>query len=567
MLLNITIKNYALIENLNIDFDEGLNLITGETGAGKSIIIDALMMLLGYRGNKANIRHGADKILVQGLFDVSENKAVAKVLADLGIESEESLLLLSRQLDTKGKNICRAAGVMITVSQLKDIGDHLIDIHGQHEHQSLFHKENHRSLLDDFGGETTQKLLQKVGESAVALKECIKEIRRLEQSDQETERQKELYEHELQEIVEAGLEAGEEEALLAEKKILDHGEQLFLSAGEAYALLNGDENADTPGVTQGLGELLNRIDAMAAIDTKFQTYRGPVETAFSEMENLAFEIRSTLDNMDFSPAAQDRVETRLAVIAGLKRKYGQSVEAVIAYGESLADKLNGLENKNERLAEMRSQYKTLWTSYQTRAAALHENRLENGEKFKQGLEAELADLAMEKAVVVVDVTREEKVISPKGQDQIEFLISANPGIPPKPLRKIASGGEISRIMLAIKSIFGDKDRIQTMIFDEIDTGISGRTAQAVAEKILGLSKTHQIICITHLPQIAAMADRHFEVEKLADSVAVEVDFKTLDAEGRRVALAKMLGGAEVTQTTLDHAGEMLAMTKALKDKI
>ena len=564
MLLNIMIKNYALIERLNIDLDQGLNVITGETGAGKSIVIDALTLLLGHRGNKSNIRHGENKMVVQGLFDIEGNKGVWAKLGEFGIEPEDNRLILTRELDIRGKNVCRADGMIITVAQLRAIGDTLIDIHGQHEHQSLFQRENHRQLLDDFGGKPSEELLAAVAEDAARLKILNHKLRSLEKDERELERQKEMFQFELKEIRGAALKTGEEGALEAEKKILTNSEQLFRSANEAYQVLNGDGSDYENALLSSLTELSNKIAEIAKIDENFASYEAVVESAYQEMENLSFEIRSYIDNIDFDMANLDEVEKRLSVINNLKRKYGGSIEEILAYGDTLEERLSGLVNRDEQMAEYQKQYKKFLKDYEQRAEALHELRIQSGQIFKKALEKELKDLAMEKTVVQVEMTRERKLISPKGQDQVEFLIAVNPGIPPKPLRKIASGGEISRIMLSIKSIFGDRDRIQTMIFDEIDTGISGRTAQAVAEKIFELSKTHQIICITHLPQIASMADKHFMVEKKADEASVEVSFGPLDKAAREKELARMLSGAEVTQTTLDHAREMLEMTQKLK---
>lgn len=564
MLLNIVIKNYALIESLNIDLDSGLNVITGETGAGKSIVIDALTLLLGQRGNKSNIRHGADKMVVQGLFDIDSNQAVSKKLLEFGIEPEEGRLILTREIDIRGKNVCRADGMIITVTQLREIGDNLIDIHGQHEHQSLFQKENHRHLLDAFGGEKAGALLQTIGGDAAKLKELTQRIRSLEKDEREMERQKEMFQYELKEIQAANLVPGEEETLESDKKILANSEQLFRSANESYELLNGDDDSYTASVLSLLTTLGDRISAIADIDESFKGHENVVESAYQELENMSFEIRNYIDSIDFDMNNLDEVEKRLAVITGLKRKYGSSIKEILEYGDTLSEKLSGLINRDEQMERFQKQYKKVLKDYEVQAQNLHELRKESGQVFKDALELELKDLAMEKTVVQVQIEQEKKLISPKGQDQIEFLISVNPGIPPKPLRKIASGGEISRIMLSIKSIFGDRDRIQTMIFDEIDTGISGRTAQAVAEKVFELSNTHQIICITHLPQIAAMADKHFLVEKKSDADTVEVSFGPLDQRERQNELARMLSGAEVTQTTLNHAAEMLDMTKKLK---
>lgn len=560
MLQRIFIKDYALIEELNVELDEGLNVITGETGAGKSIVIDALTLLLGYRGDKNNIRQGADKMVVQGLFAIPENKEVKALLSDYGIDPLPDELLLTRQMDRRGRNVCRADSIMLSVSQLRTIGNHLIDIHGQHEHQSLFQKENHRQLLDDFAGDKVNTLRRQISNQANQLKTLAGQIRSLEKDERELNRQKEMMLHESNEIKKASLEPNEEELLLSEKKVLENSEHLYNAASEAYSLLSGDEDMHR-GITADLAELIAKINVLIAIDETFANMLPIAENALTELDSFAFELNSYIDNIDFDMSNLDEVEKRLAQIGELKRKYGGSVQEIIDYGKAVEDKIESLLNKDEELAKLQKEYKAVWQNYLSEATELHDLRVATGRVFKKELEKELADLSMEKAVVQVDVQREMKLISPKGQDQVEFLISVNPGIPPKPLRKIASGGEISRIMLSIKSIFGDKDRIQTMIFDEIDTGISGRTAQAVGEKIHELSKTHQIICITHLPQIAAMADKHFQVEKNTDTDSVEVNFESLDEESRVVALAKMLGGAVVTDKTMAHAREMRMFTQ------
>ncbi len=466
MLLNIVIKNYALIEALNIDLDPGLNVITGETGAGKSIVIDALTLLLGQRGNKSNIRHGADKMVVQGLFDIDGNQAVAAKLAEFGIEPEDGRLILTREIDTKGKNVCRADGMIITVTQLRAIGDNLIDIHGQHEHQSLFQRENHRHLLDDFGGDPARELLGTVAEDAARLKELSQKIRGLEKDEREMERQKEMFLYELKEIRAAKLIDGEEESLESDKKILVNSEQLFRSANEAYQVLNGDENAYQTALLALLTELGDRIRDISEIDSGFKAYEAVVESAYQELENLSFEIRSYIDGIDFDMNNLDEVEKRLGVITGLKRKYGSSIKEILDYGTILEERLGGL-NRDQQIEKFQKQYKKILRDYESRTTALHEMRKKAGQVFKEALERELKDLAMEKTVVQVQISQEKKLISPKGQDQVEFLISVNPGVPPKPLRKIASGGEISRIMLGIKSIFGDRDRIRRSLLTRL----------------------------------------------------------------------------------------------------
>jgi len=566
MLTNISIKNYALIDYLNVDLHQGLNVITGETGAGKSIIIDALTLLLGYRANKSNIREGTKKMTVQGLFEITDNKNVKAVLEKFDIDFEEDQLILSRMIDQRGKNVCRANGVIITVAQLRMIGNDLIDIHSQHEHQSLFQRDNHRKLLDALGGSESEELLEKASEYATILRETVKKIRHLENDARALERQKEMDAYELKDIQSANLKQDEDESLENEKRRLENSEQLFTNSNEAYELLNGNEKDYENGLLTKVSELRRRIEELANIDVFFESYQTTLDSVYHDLENLSMEIANYIDTVDFEVDRLDEVEKRLSIIDQLKRKYGGSIQEIISYGDNLAHQLEGLSNRDEQIENLKIENKKCFDEYLVVAEQLHELRIKSAHVLKEGLERELKDLSMEKAKVEVSVERERKLVSPTGQDTVEFLISTNPGTSPKPLRKIASGGEMSRIMLSIKCIFGDHDRIQTMIFDEIDTGISGRTAQAVAEKIFTLSQTHQIICITHLPQITAMADNHFYVEKRADDQDTQVNFKQLDEAQRTEELARMLSGAEMTQKTLEHAYEMLEMTKAIKLK-
>ncbi len=564
MLQRINIKNYALIENLDIEFDDGLNVITGETGAGKSIIIDAITLLLGQRGNRDNIRKGAKKMVVQGVFDVLGNDPMLKHLEELEIEIENGELLLSRSIDERGKNICRANGVLVTVTQLKTIGENLIDIHSQHEHNSLFRTESHRILLDTFGGQPIAQLLEKTTQMAGELKILRTNILETERDQREIERQKENYQFELKEISEAHLEPGEDEYLTQEKNILENSEKLFTNANEAYQILNGGEELDTTTILSELSRMGEYLAVLGTIDPIFKSFEKTVEEAYSDLENLSGELYTYIDHIDFDMDTLDEVEKRLIIIAGLKRKYGETVDEIIAYGAEVARALSQITNQDEYKDQLKQKYLEVWDAYKIVAMELNTKRHDIAEQLAEIMVQELKDLAMEKAVIKVDIQQDDKRISPTGQDHVEFLISVNPGIAPKPIRKVASGGEISRIMLALKGVFGGMDTIITMIFDEIDTGISGRTAQAVAEKILKLSRNRQIICITHLPQIAAMADRHFRVEKDLDENSVEVHFEELTDAERTEELARMLSGAEITQTTYDHAKEMLEMTKNLK---
>lgn len=556
MILSVSIKNYALIKALDIDLSAGLNVITGETGAGKSIIIDALSLLLGVRANKQNIRAGQKKMTVSALFALTP--ALEARLAEFG--AEDGQIVLSREIDQNGRNVCRVGGVIVPLALLKEIGPQLIDIHSQHEHVALFKSENQRALLDAFAQD--EALLGTLSEQAAQLKALAAEIREFQHSGREAARLQEMERYQLDEIDRAALQPGEETGLEQDKKLLENGETVFREANEAAQLLSGTEPA--PGILEQIGVLSGQLEQLASVDAFFKPFFESVQGAASELNALSYELVNYLDQLDFSTERLEEVEARLSQIEDLKRKYGENTQEILAYAEKLREKLDAFENSGEKLTALKARYSALRDAYNTSAAALSAARAAAAETFREELETELHALAMEKARVQVRLRTDKDVISAHGQDSVDFLISVNPGTAPQELRKVASGGELSRMMLSIKGIFGDKDQIDTMIFDEIDTGISGRTAQVVAEKISRLSRTHQIICITHLPQITAMADEQFRVVKESGQDSTQVRFERLEAQARAEELARMLGGAEVTETALSHAREMLAQSERLK---
>lgn len=563
MLKSLSIRNYALIEKVDIEWNDNLNVITGETGAGKSIVIDALTLILGQRGNKQNIRRGADKMTVQGVFDVSENEPAEKMLSEMAVDVDDGELIITRSIDVRGKNVCRANGFAVTVGQLRSIGELLVDIHSQHENNKIFQNDTQRRLLDAYGGENIASLLKKTAAQSEDLKKLNREIREQERDERELERQKEIYSFELKDIQKAELQPDEDTILEKERRILENGERLFSAAEEAYHALNGDET-DDDGILSELSDVRNNISLIAEIDERFEGYPSRLSSAANELNDAAEELRDYLDTLDFDPGRLNAVEKRLTVIDRLCKKYGASVNDVIAYGESIQKKLDALENHDDILREKKKDYKKRWKKYRMTAAELHSQREKAAFNLKREMEKELADLAMPRADFQIVIEEDKNIIAPWGNDRITFMISVNPGIAPQELKKVASGGEISRIMLAVKCIFGELDHIETMIFDEIDTGISGRTAQVVAEKIMTLSRKRQIICITHLPQITAMADRHFRVEKSMDDASVEVEFNTLERDESAEELARMLSGAEITKTSLEHAKELLDSAKREK---
>jgi DNA repair protein RecN (Recombination protein N) len=563
MLKRISIANYALIDKLEVNLDDHLNVITGETGAGKSIVIDALTLILGQRGSRKNIRAGADKLAVQGVFEIDPQGSVAAKLSDMAIPLEGRTLILNRTLSQSGHNTCRINGFAVTVAQMKALTQDLIDIHSQHENNSLFQPSAQRRLLDAWGRDEIAPLLEKTKAQAARLKTLNRQIKEQVRDDRTLAREKQMLAFEIKDIEGAHLKPGEDESLEKEQRILENSEMLFSEVEAGRQLLNGQDE-QSEGVLSELSQLQHAVERLSQFDEKFKPYKAALETAQAELSELSIELASYQEDIQFDAGRLDEVEKRLSLIDGLKRKYGDTLEDIIAYGQNLTKQYDDLAHHDDRLEAMKSEYAALWKAYRETARTLHEKRVEAARPLAQAIEKELSDLAMPRARFVIAVDEDEQVIAPWGNDQVAFKISVNPGTPIRPLKEVASGGEISRIMLAVKCIFGSLDHVETMIFDEIDTGISGRTAQVVAEKILALSRKRQVITITHLPQITAMADAHFRVMKSGDENSTQVSFEALDAEASRQELARMLSGARVTDLARTHAEEMLAMAAQQK---
>ena len=563
MLEGIAIRHYTLINELNIEFDSALNVITGETGAGKSIVIDALTMILGQRGNKNNIELGYDRMTVQGVFDIAGNTGLINHLNDMGIEPEENRLILTRTIDKNGRNRCKACGINVTVSELKTIGESLVDIHSQHENNALFEPETQRRLVDAAGGKPTAALLAKASEQAATLKTMAREIREAEKESADLDNKKTIAKHLLSRITEVDPKPNEDIALEKERVILENSEKMFLALAKAEHAFHGDET-ESGGVLSAIDEIDRAVDTVAAFDDDFVQIKHDLTSASEILYDVSVRLADYAENLAFNPGRLEVVESRLSMIDELKRRFGGSIETVLSEKERLETELERLNSHEDTLLKQKKNYKKVWDSYKKTAKALHDARVEDAKKLKKAIEAELADLAMPKAKLNIHVDFDERLISPHGSDRIQFTIATNPGAAEGSLKKVASGGELSRIMLALKCVFAEKMPKDTLIFDEIDTGISGRTAQTVAEKISRLGQKRQVICITHLPQITAMADEHFRVSKKADDAHTTVSFDKLDEQESLLELSRMLSGAEITETSLNHAKEMIAQSKSIK---
>ncbi|MBM7581306.1 DNA repair protein RecN (Recombination protein N) [Caldicoprobacter guelmensis] len=578
MLSHLSIQNVALIDSLTIEFCEGFNVMTGETGAGKSIIVDSIGLILGERADKELIQTGKDYAQVEGVFYLKAPEQVMSVLQKYGIPMEDDgTLLIMRQLSRSGRNICRINGHMVTLSVLKEIGQHLVDIHGQHQHQSLLNPETHIDILDRLGGQAIAPLKQEVQKLYSQWKAVKQEIDDLINLERDGERMKDLLAYQINEIEAANLKVGEDVELLNERSLLQNAEKVIGTIQEAYEILyaGGDRAA---AVVDQLAKVMDGFGQIAKLNYEFERIAHDIENIYYHLEDVIDRIRNLRDSFEYDPERLNEIEARLSLIHSLKRKYGATIEDILSLKEELKEQLSSIECSQEKLDQLRMKEREIYGQLIGVCAELSKKRRELAESLEQQLVSQLKELGMEKTRFKVEILSPDddslegkqqedyrlSYITPQGFDRVEFLISPNPGEPLKPLAKIISGGEMSRVMLAFKTVLAEKDDIPTLIFDEIDTGISGRIASAVAEKMNALSRSHQVICITHLPQIAVMADRHYKIEKRVCDGRTVTQVNLLDDKGRQMEIAKLIGGAEVSNIGLEHAQELIDAARKVK---
>ncbi|MBH8606660.1 DNA repair protein RecN [Thermoactinomyces sp. CICC 10521] len=561
MLKELVIRHLAIIEEVHIQFSRGFHVLTGETGAGKSILIDALGLIAGGRASVDFVRHGKEKAEIEAVFELAESHPVRPLLEEWGFASDElDVLIIRREITSGGKSTCRVNGRVVTLALLKQIGSKLLDISGQHEHQSLLSAEEHLSLLDQFGGAEIIHLRSQYQSLYREFKEIDQELNRLKIDQQELAHRIDLLEFQREEIEGAGLVPGEDEELEQERNRLAHMEKLMQHTAKAYQALFGER-----GALELLQESLSHAEEMAEVDHSLKPAWDNMQSAYYQLEEAAREISRYGDGLEFDPERLYEVEERLHLIKQLKRKYGESIDEILAYGEKIKQELSSLNHREETEAELTARRNELQEELLALAKELTAKRKKAATLLETRVEKELADLNMGSTVFHVAFYRERAVqLLPHGQDLIEFQIAPNPGEPLKPLAKIASGGELSRIMLALKTIFASSDQSHTLIFDEIDTGVSGRAAQAIAEKMAALGRKHQVLSVTHLPQVACMADHHFCIAKEALDNETRTKVERLDLNRRIRELARMLGGAQVTHTTTEHAQEMIRLAEEVK---
>ena len=555
MLVELTIKNIALIESLRIEFAQGFNVLTGETGAGKSIVVDSINLALGGRADREMIRTGAERGMVQALFDVSGNPRAQAVLQELDIESDDGLIAIRRELSRSGRNICRVCDVVVPLATLKQLTATLMDIHGQHEHQALMNPAKHLDFLDAFGGEAHAAARDKVAALYAGRSHIAAELKRLMNDVSERERLVDVLTFQVQEISAAKLKPGEEQKLEKKLSVLENAEKIRQSVEGAYNLVyQGDGRA--PSAQEALLQSADAMDRIGPLNERYAALAGRLRELYYGAQDVGYELQALLDDLDFEPDLLDKVAARLDTIKKLERKYGATVEEVIEFGAQAAERLNGIKGSDASMSALKKRYKEADNALRDACAELTAIRRASAAQLSERICQQLKDLGMGKTRFEVRV---EPLAKPTaaGMDGVEFMISPNPGEPLRPLASIASGGEISRVMLALKAISVDSEGVDAMIFDEIDTGVSGRMAQVVGEKMCLIAKTRQVLSVTHLPQIAALGDTHFLVEKVAGKDRTDTHVRLLDEEGRVRELSRLVGGAEDSESSLSHGAHML----------
>lgn len=550
MLSNLQIENIAVIKSASIDFENGFNVMTGETGAGKSIVIDSLNAILGERTSRELIRSGADSASVCAEFqNVGDN--VKNELEKLGIEKDDTLIV-SRKLTPDGKNVCRINGMPATVSMLKALGVQLVNIHGQLDNQSLLSPETHCSFIDKLAGSGREFNEFKELYSLYIKKE--NELKSINTDVNEKNRRLDILNYQIEEIQKADIRPGEKDELTEKLGFLRNAEKVLDLLHTAYAALNGD--GEMPGAADIAADAASKLLSAADYSSDFTETANGVNDAAMNLSAYTEELRDKIYSLDYDPNETERAEERLDVIYRLSQKYGDSEEDILAYLENAEKERDALSFSDERAEQLRAETEKAYNEALAAAKKLSEIRIEAGKKFSADVERELAFLDMPSVKFIVNDSVGE--LYENGIDNIEFLLSANAGEEPKPLSKIASGGELSRIMLAIKCVLSELDDIDTLIFDEIDSGVSGRAALKIAAKMKELSKTHQVICVTHLAQIAAFADEHKLISKEEKDGRTYTCIASLDYNGRKYELARIMGGLTVTQSILNSAEELLS---------
>jgi DNA repair protein RecN (Recombination protein N) len=566
MLKNLRIRNYALVEDLEVEFHSGLNVLTGATGAGKSIIVGAVNLVLGERASFDVVRTGFDTAIVEATFELKPDRVFKNSLSSLGINCTDNILIIRREVSGKGVSRCFVNDRQITLGTLKVIGDRLADLHGQHEHQSLLNVEKHIEYLDHFSD--LNNFLASVSQNYYRLKEKQNELDELEKSKKQDQERKALYDFQIKEIEQANLSLGEEEKLIQDKKVLENIEELYQLSSSIYQNLHEGEGS----IQERLAICSKEMKRGKELDLRLKEPKESLDSCLIHLQELSRFLESYKDSLEFDPEKLEIIRERLNLINTLKKKYGNTIDEILIYAEKIKEDLNKIENKDQIITGLKEEIKRLSDTFKKDCLLLSQKRKTKASDLAKKIQTTLSGLGMYKTKFEVKITSQEDenglleiddkryFADQKGMDQVEFFVSPNPGEELKPLAKIASGGEISRIMLALKSILAKADQVSTMIFDEIDVGIGGEVASTVGKSLKNLASSHQVIVITHLQQIASLADHQFKVFKESLKGRTVTQIKKLEEEERVKEIARMISGEKISELTLKQAKEMIKTT-------
>lgn len=571
MLAELSIKNFAIIESLSVSFEKGLTVLTGETGAGKSIIIDAIHLLVGGRGSAEFVRYGENKAEIEGLFLLDDVHPCYEKVKEFGIDISEGMVVLRRDILSNGKSVCRVNGKLVTISILREVGRTLMDIHGQHEHQELMNQELHLPLLDQYGGEVIEEALTEYRDIYKQYTELKRKLKELSENEQEMAHRLDLLLFQHKEIEKANLVIDEDIQLLQERKNIANFETIFEGLNKSYEALSGDQKG-----LDWLGHAMSHTEDISELNESLKEIHDTISNSYYLLEETLYKIRQQLDVLEFDPNKLDLIESRLNEISHLKKKYGQTVADILEYAAKIEEEIEKIQNRDHHIDKIKNDLSSVRDDLSLEAKNLTAIRKQFAIELIEGIHRELRELYMEKTVFDIYFKQEKGTYqdplldgdnvkyTSNGKDEIEFYISTNPGEPMKPLAKVASGGELSRIMLAMKSIFSKHQGITSIIFDEVDTGVSGRVAQAIAEKIHRVSVDSQVLCISHLPQVAAMADTHLYINKQSEDGRTKTSVTALNEEEKIKEIGRMISGVEITDLTKEHARELLGFATKIK---
>jgi len=563
MLLQLNIMNFALIEKLSIDFSTGFNVLSGETGAGKSILIDAISFVLGGKFNKNLIRVGEDKTVVEAVFSI-ENQRTRDILKELDI-NDEGIVILSRESFHSGKTVAKVNGKSLLLSKIKHVSETLIDIHGQHENQNLLDSSKHINYIDSFGQDLLVDKLKEYENYYLKYSEVEEKINRLQGNDGEREKKIDFLKFQIDEISSIKPKIGEDEELSKKFNMLSNGEKIKKALEKSYILLKENDESRI-SIADSLMHVIRELKSIEAHHEEVKPIVDSLEESYYLIEDNTRTIGNLKDDTDYDIGELEFINSRMYQLSACKKKYGPTLDDVIAYKNSIEEQYYELINSGEIIEVLLDEKKKLYEKLIEISQNLHNVRLSISELLEKEIKKELDYVGLEKSNFKIDVAYTDSLNS-KGRDKIQFNISTNPGQPLQPLEEVVSGGELSRIMLALKTVFVDKDQIPSVIFDEVDTGISGRIAQRVGEKMVLISENHQVFCITHLPQIAALADANYLIEKNSNEVTTFTNVKKLKDDEVEQEVARIIGGSEVTAITIENAREMISKAKDIKDEL